>query len=252
MKKPGEDFLIHIKQHFSEQEIVLHDLKRKKKYPPRVQALIDNEWEKVASNKDIYIFNGPVSCLDHFDLVDNILHIYYCESDYKSYYGTNIKHSSSLSDKSELANTLAVCTLVETSDQMIIVGKRGKHLAEGKSLWHIPGGTLEYFPDRVNHPFEVMRRELDEEINLTSITDMICLGFGENLNFRKPEFLLYTSTDLSSAEIKKTLHLASDFNEHSEIKFIPCREIANFISHNNFTEIGTAAIQLYLEMRDQN
>ncbi|MBI9031360.1 NUDIX hydrolase [bacterium] len=248
MKLSGRDFLIHLKQSFYEQEIILHDLNYKREYSPNTQALIEAEWKQVTENKEIFIFNGPVSCLDHYEVVENKLHIYYFESDYKSYYGTNIRSSRSISDKSELANTLAVCTVVETSDNKIIVGRRGKHLAEGTSLWHVPGGTLEYYPDRVNHPFDVMRRELEEELNLTSISSMICLGLGENLNFKKPEFLLYTTTNLTSTEIAKKLEQASDANEHSEIRFIPAHEISEFMDNNNFTEIGTAAVELYLDM----
>lgn len=251
MKKLGQDYLIHLKHKFEEQEIILHDLGKKKIYSPTVQNLINEEWKKVKENKDIFIFNGAVSCLDSFEVVENKLHIYYCESDYKSYYATNIKNSKLLQEKSELANTLAVCTVVETSDKMIIVGKRGKHLAEGTSLWHVPGGTLEYYPERINHPFEVMKRELVEELNLSDISSMICLGFGENITFQKPEFLLYTRTALTSKEIASNLTGASDYNEHSEIRFIPCNEIENFIIEHNFTEIGTAVIQLYLEMKEE-
>jgi ADP-ribose pyrophosphatase YjhB (NUDIX family) len=251
MKKLGKDYLIHLKHNFEENQIILHDLHEKKIYPPSVQDLIDSEWNKIIENEDIFIFNGAVSCLDRFAFVENKLHIYYYESDYKSYYGTNIKNSKILNDKSELANTLAVCTVVETSDKMIIVGKRGKHLAEGTSLWHVPGGTLEYYSDRVNHPFQVMKKELLEELNLTEITSMICLGFGENITFKKPEFLLYTTTKLTSEEIKATLEKASDYNEHSEIRFIPRDLIKDFITNKNFTEIGTASIQLYLQMREE-
>lgn len=252
MKKLGKDYLIHLKGSFQEDDIVLHDINLKKSYSDRVQALIDSEWEKVSADKDTFIFNGAVSCLEKFELADNKLHIHYYESDYKSYYATNIKNSKVLSDKSEFANTLAVCTVVETADETIIVGKRGKHLAEGTSLWHVPGGTLEYYPEKVNHPFDVMRKELLEELNLTSISSMTCLGFGENMNYKKPEFLLFTTTSLTSEEVASNLANASDFNEHSEIKFIHRNEIEDFITNNNFTEIGTAVIQLYLEMREEN
>lgn len=248
MKKEGRDYLIHLKHKFCEKQIIFHDLNYKKKYPLEVEKIISSEWDKIKTNKNTYIFNGAVSCLDHFQIIENELHIYYCESDYRSYFGTNIKNSKKLEDRSSLANTLAVCTLVETADKMIIVGKRGAHLAEGTSLWHVPGGTLEYYPDRVNHPFEVMRRELKEELNLTSIDKMICLGLGENLNYKKPEFLLYTKSNLTASEIEKDLHFASDYNEHSEIRFIPCNQIEDFLAKYEFTEIGTAAIKLYLEM----
>ncbi len=250
MKKQGIDYLIHLERIFTEGNILLHDLHQKKEYPNLVQRMIDQEWKKVSLNKDIFIFNGPVSCLESYKLEGNKLKIYYYESDYKSYYGTNIRNASILA-KADLANTLAVCTIVHTSDDMIIVGKRASHLAEGTCQWHIPGGTLEYFKDKVNHPFQVMRRELEEELNLTCIDKMLCLGLGENLTFKKPEFLLYTTTELTSTEIKENLHLACDYNEHSEIRFIPSKEIESFIRNNNFTEIGTAAISCYLRMKKE-
>lgn len=252
MKRFREDYLIHINKFFTESEIILHDLKQKKSYTLEVQKLIEKEWEWVLKDEKTFIFNGAVSCLANYEVVDNNLHIYYQESDYKAYYGTNVMNHRLLHNKADLAYTLAVCTVVETADKMIIVGKRGNHLAEGTALWHVPGGTLEYYPDRVNHPFEVMRRELQEELNLTDISSMICLGLGENLTLKKPEFLLFTTTDLSSHQISETMAQASDYNEHSEIRFIPCNKISEFITRHNFTEIGTAAIQLYLEMRELN
>lgn len=249
MKLIGKDYTIYFKKFISADELIMHDLAFKKKYSDKVEELIETAWNTVKQNEAIYIFNGPVACLDHYELKENKLHIHYYESDYKSYYGTNICHAHILDDSKDLANTLAVCTIVETSDQQIIVGKRGKHLAEGTCMWHIPGGTLEYGIKSGVHPFSVMRKELQEELCLSQIDYMVCLGMGENLKYKKPEFLLYSSTPLTSQEIAVNLKYAQD-QEHSEILFIPTNQIENFIKENSFTEIGTACITLYLEMRD--
>lgn len=249
MVKLPQDYEILFSGNLKENQIVLHDIRQKKEFSPKVQELIEGEWEAVLLNKEIFIFNGAVSSLDHFEYRDSVLHIYYCESDYKAYYGTNIKNSNTLSEQKDLAYALAVCTIVESSDGKIIVGKRGGHLAEGRAFWHVPGGTLEYYPDRVNHPFEVMKRELVEELNLSDISSMICLGLGENRTLAKPEFLLYTKTDLTSKQIEENMSEAVDFNEHSEIKFIPKENILDFVEEVNFTEIGRAVVELYLKSK---
>ncbi len=232
---------------FKENDILMRDTLIRKSYSNEVNLLIEQAWKDVSSNSEVFIFNGKVSCLDSWELVKDTLTVNYCESDYKSYYGTNIKNINKISDKNSLANTLAVCSVVETVDKKIIVGKRGKHLAEGRALWHVPGGTLEYYPERINHPFEVMKRELVEELNLHEIHDMICLGFGVNLSLNKPEFLLYTKTKLTSKEIEREISKASDYDEHSEIRFIDIKEINGFIQKHIFTEIGQAVLSLYLE-----
>lgn len=251
MNQLHKDYLIHLNQPFTEQKIILHDLKRKKSYTPEVQTLIEEEWKTVLQDENTYIFNGAISCLADYEVKAGELHIYYQESDYKSYYGTNVRNSKRL-EKSDLAYALAVCTVVETADKRLVVGKRGAHLAEGTSKWSIPGGAIEYYPDHENHPFDVMRRELEEELNLTAISSMVCIGLGENLALKKPEFLLLTKTELTSQQIMETIAEASDYNEHSEIKFIPTKQITEFMTNHNFTEIGTAAIQLYLEIRELN
>lgn len=249
MNQLYKDYHIHLNSSFTEQKIVLHDLKRKKSYTPEVQTLIEKEWKTVLQDDNTYIFNGAISCLADYEVKDEQLHIYYQESDYKSYYGTNVRNSKRL-EKSDLAYALAVCTVVETADKRLVVGKRGAHLAEGTSKWSIPGGAIEYYPDHENHPFDVMRRELEEELNLTAISSMVCIGLGENLILKKPEFLLLTKTELTSQQIMETIAEAPDYNEHSEIKFIPTKQITEFVTTHDFTEIGTAAIQLYLEIRE--
>ena len=234
-----------------EEDIVLIDTHQERQYPLSILNLIDKSWDEVNSNKDIFIFNGKVSCLDSWEITDNKLIVNYCESDYKSYFGTNIKNLTEINNNNLLANTLAVCTVVVTSDNKIIIGKRGTHLAEGTALWHVPGGTLEYYPERANHPFEVMKRELHEELNLTTISSMHYLGFGINLVFNKPEFLLYTKTNLTSTEIKTNMINATDYNEHSEIRFIDVSDITSFIDTHNFTEIGRAVVTLYLKYKEK-
>lgn len=220
------------------------DVKRKKRYSSQIQNTIDREWVLATSNPELLVFNGKVACLHSFHQIGDKLIIEYQESDYKSFYGTNITHANDFKATS-LANTLAVCTILETSDCKVIIGKRSNKLAEGTERWHVPGGTIEYCPNKVNHPFDVMCRELKEELNLDDILSMVCLGFGENMKMHKPEFLLLTKTKLTSKQIEKNMSKAKDFYEHSEIVFIDKNKISDFVQTHNFTEIGTALVKLY-------
>ncbi|MDD2331903.1 MAG: NUDIX hydrolase [Candidatus Cloacimonetes bacterium] len=244
----------------------------KKSYPADVKKLINCAWQEARLNPDTRLYNGRVLSYIGSEIKPSpdgraILRLSLQETDYKSFFGTNVQNANLIADPASLANALAVCALVETFDATVVIGKRSNTLAEGKGLWHVPGGTLELktqWKDQLPlmkqlglgsrkistlNPILTMLRELKEELNL-EYGDFIfchCLGLGENLGMKKPEILCHFKTKLSSQELSARTTEAIDCSEHSEILFVPVEDLRDFICMNPFAPIGEAAISLYLE-----
>ncbi len=262
-----ENYLIHHRGVYTSNQISFQILPGKKQYPQQIKELIHAAWKNATSNPGIHIYNGKVAGLHSFAATQDSLHLVVQETDYKSFYGTNVKNAHQIWQHQDRANALAACAVVETTDATIIVGKRNSTMAEGSGLWHIPGGTLEFSksagalrslmqelglplcPESALNPILTMMRELKEEFNIEmgEIPFRLCLGLGENLLMKKPEFLCYFRLSLSSTEVRERVKEARDANEHSKISFVPQEEILDYCAAYPFAPIGKAAITRYWE-----
>lgn len=220
----------------------------KRRYKAATRKLINEAWIEAKLNPNLDIFNGRIvsliSIVPTKEEGRDIFHLKVQMTDYKSFYGTNISHSNYL-PKCELANALAVCAVVETKEGTVFTGKRNLRLAETSGVWHVPGGTF----NEVTDPITLMKRELLEELNITDsdIQSALCLGFGENLIMKKPEFMCYFHLNISEHQLTEKIQNAVDAAEHTEYVFVPVEELVNFIEVHPFAPIGKACIRLYLE-----
>ena len=254
------------------QDINFQVTRGKKQYPPEIKELITAAWKVAKTNPELQLFNGCVAAYLDSTVVSQPdsamgLQLTVQETDYKSFYGTNVKNVHQIYDDNHLARALAVCAVVETIDATVIIGNRSKTVAEGSELWHVPGGTIEYpklsavdtdilhrlgLPHTLEaalNPFYTMLKELTEELNIgiNDYLSLVCLGLGENLEMKKPEFLCHFRLRLSAAEVRSRLAAAPDAGEHSEILFVPLEECSDFVRTHPFAPIGQAAIELYIK-----
>lgn len=236
---------------YGEQDFCYLLLPGKRSYPAKVRKLIKTAWDEARLDPDLILFNGTVISLIDYDIPNTkspddveIMQLTVQETDYRSFYGTNLCHPFSI-PKSQLANPLAACAVVETIEGTVFVGERNKRLAEVSGVWHVPGGTL----DVVQNPLDFMKRELSEELNVQAedIHSAVCLGLAENLLLLKPEFLCYFHLKLSETELAAKILTAKDKDEHTDFVFVPMEELAYFVSMHPFAPIGKACIKLYLE-----
>ena len=254
------------------QDIEYDVIPGKKTYPREIKELITAAWNMARLDPELNLFNGKV--IAYLGSEPQImpdgstkLRLTVQETDYKSFFGTNVKNAHQIYENEHLANALAVCAVVETLDATIIIGNRSKSVAEGSELWHVPGGTIEIpkladvdtaillklgLPQQIKsalNPFYTMIKELSEELNIgiDDYLSLVCLGLGENLEMKKPEFLCHFRLRLSAAEVQERLADAVDAAEHSQILFVPIEDCRDFVHTHPFTPIGTAAIELYLK-----
>jgi 8-oxo-dGTP pyrophosphatase MutT (NUDIX family) len=248
--KPASEYRIIYTGVFTEEDFRYEVLPGKRKYKPETRQLIKQSWQEARLNPGLNLFNGPVVSLISAGMTANPetgrnrLYLKVQATDYKSFYGTNVCNPNAI-PKAELANPLAVCAVVETTDGTVFVGRRSEKLAETSGLWHVPGGTL----SKPVSPLAVMRKELAEELNLADedIQTALCLGFAENLLMKKPEFLCYFHLNISERQLNAKLEHAPDADEHEETAFVPLEELESFIDVHPFAPIGRACMKLYLD-----
>jgi 8-oxo-dGTP pyrophosphatase MutT (NUDIX family) len=244
------DYKIIYAGKFTEEDFHIDVKPGLRKYKAYTRQLINEAWEEAKLNPSLDIFNGKVYSLlsifmtVHPDTGKDHIFLKVQQSDYKSFYGTNVCNSYRL-PKTELANALAVCAVVETTDGMVFTGLRSIRLAETSGVWHLPGGTF----NEIMNPIAVMTRELSEELNIdgSDILSALCLGFGENLVMQKPEFFCYFHLRLSQKQLSQKMLRAQDKDEHTETAFVPLEELLYFSEIHPFAPMGRAAINLYLD-----
>lgn len=225
------------------QDIVLKQIEGKREFPASIREMIEKEWAIVSKNNP-HIYDGECYSLIDAKTLNKQLICIVQECSYKDFIGTNIKNIESIKDMSLLANALAACVIIKTADDCIVVGKRSGLLAENKSEWHIIGGTLESKNNMPESPFELIHKEINEELGMPEkyIINLRCIGMGRAFHNNKPEFLMACDTPLSNTQVAKLYQNASHKYEHDCIEFIKPADINQFAENNRFSPIGLAAL----------
>jgi len=218
----------------------------KKEYSKPIREIIEKKWLS-DKKKNSFLFDGIAYSLLSFSQKDNILTFEIQKTGYKCFNGTNLNPEFSYPSY-EMANILAVCSLVKTRDQKFLFGKRSNFVAEGKGLWHIPGGNVDKIYEK-NTLEKIMIKELQEECNIDKslISEIKNIGFGRSKTTNKPEIIFLTKIKLSFKDLSNKLKKAKHEFEHTEFKMIDENDLGHFINSRKFVPVGKAAVKLYLE-----
>jgi len=232
-----------------------------KHYKASTLRKIHSAWNKARLDPELNLYNGLVATFEQAEKVGDQLKVSLGMTDFKAFYGTNLSNYQAL-PPDQLANAIAVCGAVLTSDHTILMGKRSRKVAEGQEQWHVIGGTLELGESEYNsaiikcvehprqplklslNPFSRMITELEEElgINPDDLINISCLGIGVNLSIWKPEFLMMVISSLSSAQLLECKDHALNQGEHTEIVAVPIEDIKDFVYTHPVAPIGKAAL----------
>lgn len=185
-------------------------------------ALIDAAWSDrlaAAKNRGQSLFPGPMCRFQGWAIDEGRLEIEFGLTDYREFVGTNIVNPGIQTRFGEafLANGAGVCSVLVTSDNMIIIQRRSQTVFEHPGMLNFCGGSLNpvvgedgYHAD----PFAVMTTEFEEELGIPSpeIIAMSCLGLSRDAQTLKPDVLLLTHVSRSSTAILNVTGV-----EHSEL-----------------------------------
>jgi 8-oxo-dGTP pyrophosphatase MutT (NUDIX family) len=215
-------------------------------YSPEICQNVAMIWQEKNSSQ---LFNGDVYSLIQSKLQDGQIYYWLQKTEYKYFYGTNLQNSNSL----ERSDILAVCSVIETSDHFILLGKRSASLAESTSQWHVIGGNIDFLPSDKDASFTAIQNEMQEEAGILpdDIYQLVCLGLGRNEKIHKPEFLFYTNLKITKTELENKLNYAQDKHEHSQFILLPVSDLTHFLASHSFANIGKAAVHQFLRYKDK-
>jgi len=222
----------------------------------KINIFIENKWDfklNELREKGVIIFNGKLFRLSNCRIVQNKLEIELGNTDYKEYVATRMEDFYNYHSLNNLANPLAVCIAMISSDKKIVVEKReGVDVYSGR--YHVIGGFIDRDIDfKLNLtpcPFKAIKREVKEETGVDLEDSVIySLGVVYDLVSPHPEMCFLVNLSISSKEILDVfLTSKHDFEVHDiELIHDSESELSNFIfyNHGNISATGEPCLLLY-------
>ena len=237
-----------------DQVIVSYDPAQRMPKTAEMQAWMDEQWQQqltLAREQGRRLFDAPlIRFVATCTRDDGTLHLNLGDTSYKEYVTTRTAAFAQAYPRHAIGNPLAVCSVVETSDNYILLDKReGVDVYVGR--YHVIGGFFERDLDICQRPdpFAAMRREIREETGIQSddIQQQFCLGIVYDLSTPHSEMCFLTLLNISLDEV---LHNRTP--EEDEIKqlrslLITPETLREFIlvNHGNISATGEPNLLMY-------
>jgi 8-oxo-dGTP pyrophosphatase MutT (NUDIX family) len=219
-----------------------------------IQAWMDDLWQRkltLAQEQGQRLFDAPLfRFIAATPLMNGSLHLVLGDTSYKEYVTTRTPDFAQKHPRQNLGNPLAVCSVIETDDNYILLDKRqGVDVYAGR--YHVIGGFFEHALDMNTQPdpFAAIRREIREEtgIQAIDIEEQYSLGVVYDLQTPHGEMCFLTRLNISLHEV---LHNRTP--EEDEIKQIyslqaTAERLHEFIvtHHGNISATGEPNLLLY-------
>jgi len=216
-------------------------------------GLIDSIWNEAigrAAACGAPLFNGKLFRLVDFQLRDSgTLHLRLGDTCYKEYVGMREPIFYRSRPRADLANPIAVCAVIITDDNRIVLHRR-KWVDVYPLFFHVIGGFIDRDRDAQSLPLlapSAIAREVAEELGLTVRPEAFtCLGLVYDLPTPHPELCFYTRVPVQSEDLRKVL---PPEREAESTHFIPNdpRALHSFILENRdcLSATGEPALLLY-------
>jgi 8-oxo-dGTP pyrophosphatase MutT (NUDIX family) len=184
-----------------------------------------------------------------------MLHLVLGDTSYKEYTTTRIPDFFHERGRDELANPLAVCSVVETSDGYILYEKR-HHVAVHVGRYHVIAGFFERDRDMdaagMPDPFRAMRREIREEtgIQAPDIREQYCLGAVYDVTTPHGELCFLTRLHIPLEEVHQRVPEDNEI-EHLLSLYVTEESLRDFIltHHGNISATGEPNLLMYGGLR---
>src|SRR5712691_12443117 len=218
-----------------------------------IQAWMDTLWQQklaTARENGIPLFDAPL-----FRLVsaksqpDGTLHLVLGDTSYKEYVTTRVPEFAHGRTREELGNALSVCSVVETSDNYILLDKRqGVDVYVGR--YHVIGGFFERDLDTTTRPdpFRAICREIREETGIQSndIQEQYCLGVVYDLTTPHGEICFLTRLNITLAEVYRRTPEENEIKQLQSL-YVTQESLKDFLlaNHGNISATGEPNLLMY-------
>jgi 8-oxo-dGTP pyrophosphatase MutT (NUDIX family) len=173
------------------------------------------------------------------------------DTSYKEYVITREPACAQDRPRTEISNPLSVCSVVETSDAIILLDQRqGVDVYNGR--YHVIGGFCERGIDTNEQqqpdPFQAMRREIREEtgIQTSDIRAQYCLGLVYDLATPHSELCFLTRLHIPYAEVQRRKPADNEIKTLQALA-VTRDSLKQFMQeqHGNISATGAANLILY-------
>src|SRR6266852_1244811 len=223
---------------------------------PTIQAWMDSLWEQklaIAQTQKIPLFDAPLfRFIEAESKPDGTLHLVLGDTGYKEYVTTRVPEFAQGRRRQELGYALSVCSVVETSDDYILLDKRqGVDVYVGR--YHVIGGFFERNLDMASghtqpDSFAAMRREIREETGIQSgdISEQYALGIVYDLATPHAEICFLTRLHIPLSEVQ-TRQPEDDEIKQLHTLQVTAESLRTFIlrHHGNISATGEPNLLLY-------
>lgn len=214
---------------------------------------MNNLWEEKliqARKKNTLLYDTPLFRFVSVHKENNgTMSLLIGNTSYKEYVTTRQPEFANYHPRHELGNALSVCSVVETSDNVILLEQRqGVDVYVGR--YHVIGGFFERHLDGGNtpDPFASMRREIREETGIqeSDIKEQYCLGAVYDLTTPHAELCFLTRLHIPIAEVR-TRQPEDNEIAHLQTLEITAESLRSFIltHHGNISATGEPNLLLY-------
>jgi 8-oxo-dGTP pyrophosphatase MutT (NUDIX family) len=183
---------------------------------------------------------------------DGTLHLVLGDTGYKEYVTTRVPEFAQGRKREELGNALSVCSVVETSDDYILLDKRqGVDVYVGR--YHVIGGFFERDRDSTDFkqpdPFGAICREIREEtgIQQSDIREQFCLGVVYDSTTPHAEMCFLTRLTIPLAEVLHRRVPEEDEIKQLEVLKVTKESLREFLlkNHGNISATGDPNLLTY-------
>jgi hypothetical protein len=234
---------------------IIYDPSLRMPTSPTIQAWMDALWEQklaLAREQKIPLFDAPLFRLIEAEAKpDGTLHLALGDTRYKEYVTTRVPEFAHGRKREELGNALSVCSVVETSDDYILLDKR-QSVDVYVGRYHVIGGFFERDRDSTTSkqpdPFGAISREIREEtgIQQSDISEQFCLGVVYDTATPHAEMCFLTRLSIPLGEVLKRVPEEDEIKQLEMLK-VTEEGLREFIvmNHGNISATGEPNLLMY-------
>jgi ADP-ribose pyrophosphatase YjhB (NUDIX family) len=222
---------------------------------PAIHAWMEALWREkliLARQRDVPLYDAPLfRYIEAEATEENTFRLRLGDTGYKEYVTTRQPEFAGQHARQELGNALSVCSVVETSDEYILLDKReGVDVYEGR--YHVIGGFFERGLDTNAEarpdPFAAMSREIHEEtgVQLADVRQQYCLGAVYDLLTPHAELCFLTRLHIPLATVLARTPLDREIKQLRSLA-VTAASLRAFIldHHGNISSTGEPNLLMY-------